>query len=166
MVFVSILIKIDSKGPIFFISTRIGINNNEFKMTKFRTMYENVELVETNELKNSNLKITKVGKFLRKYSIDEFPQFLSVINGTMSIVGPRPSLPSQFMLIKEREKLGISKLRPGITGNAQINGRDTICLEEKIVYEKEYVDKQSFFFDMIIIFKTIKVVFSKNGIIH
>ena len=81
MVFVSILIKIDSKGPIFFISTRIGINNNEFKMTKFRTMYENVELVETNELKNSNLKITKVGKFLRKYSIDEFPQFLSVING-------------------------------------------------------------------------------------
>ena len=166
LIIVSILIKIDTKGPIFFISTRVGINNNNFKMIKFRTMYENVELVETNKLKNPDLKITRTGKFLRKYSIDEFPQFLSVIIGKMSIVGPRPALISQFKLISDRKKLGINKLMPGITGQAQINGRDKITADEKTKYDKEYLDKKCFFFDMIIILKTIKIVFNRSGITH
>lgn len=165
-VLIGILIKIETKGPIFFISERIGVKNKRFKMIKFRTMYIDTEIVETDKLKNLDNKITKVGRYLRKYSIDEIPQFFSVIFGTMSIVGPRPALPSQNDLIKKREELGINVLKPGITGYAQINGRDLISIDKKLSYEREYLKKRSFIFDLEIIIKTVVVVLTRRGILH
>ncbi|WP_440915379.1 sugar transferase [Candidatus Pelagibacter sp.] len=166
MFIIFILIKLDSKGPVFFISERVGKNNQSFKMIKFRTMHFDTEIIESAKLKNHKEKITKIGKILRKFSIDEIPQFISVILGKMSIVGPRPALPSQKKLIEKRKRLGISKILPGITGIAQINGRDFISDEKKLYFELEYLKKKSFLLDMMIIFKTIKVVLSKTGVSH
>ena len=166
IIIISILIKLDSKGPIFFISNRIGKNSQNFKMIKFRTMFLNTEVVETSKLQNVNFKITKVGKTLRKYSIDEIPQFFNVIIGNMSIVGPRPALPQQIELIEKRKKIGIDKIKPGITGYAQVNGRDLISDTKKLDLEIEYLKKKNFYVDLMIIFKTLKVVFNKIGISH
>lgn len=166
VIFVSILIKLETKGPIFFVSERVGIDNKLFNMIKFRTMYLNTELVESNKIKNLNKKLTLVGRVLRRFSIDEIPQFLTVISGKMSIVGPRPALNSQIDLINMRTNLGIHKVKPGITGLAQINGRDMISLKKKIHYDYQYVKKKNILLDLIIIFKTIKVVFLKKGILH
>jgi O-antigen biosynthesis protein WbqP len=163
---ISALIKLDSRGPIFFISKRIGQYNQNFQMIKFRTMYINTELVESAKLKNPNSKVTKLGKILRKLSIDEIPQFFCVIKGQMAIVGPRPALPSQVSLINNRKKYGIDKIMPGITGHAQINGRDLISDKEKLNLEIEYMKKKSFSLDLMIILKTIKVVFKRMGISH
>ena len=135
-------------------------------MPKFRTMYLNTEIVESSELKNPDKKITKVGKILRKYSLDELPQFITVISGKMAIVGPRPAVPSQKILLEKRKNLGIDKLKPGITGYAQINGRDMISLDEKIALEYEYLKKKNIIFDIIIILKTFKAVFNKKGFLH
>lgn len=166
IIVISILIKLDSSGPIFFISKRVGQNNVKFKMIKFRTMYSNTELVETSKLKNPNLKITKVGKLLRNFSIDEIPQFLNVIIGNMSIIGPRPALPEQLNLIKSRKKYGIDKLKPGVTGYAQVNGRDLVSDKKKIDLEIEYMKKKGFYVDLLIFLKTFKVVLQKIGISH
>ena len=163
---VSLLIKLESKGSIFFISDRVGKNNQIFKMIKFRTMYFDTELVESNEIKDPNKKLTNVGKILRRYSIDEIPQFLSVISGKMSIVGPRPALKSQLDLINKRTNLGIEKLKPGITGLAQINGRDMISIEKKVYYDHVYTEKKNILLDLKIIFKTVKVVLFKKGVSH
>tara|TARA_B110000003_G_scaffold276125_1_gene321008 strand:+ start:5543 stop:6103 length:561 start_codon:yes stop_codon:yes gene_type:complete len=167
LIFVTlILIKLDSEGPFFFISERVGKDNQNFKMIKFRTMYKNTEIIETSKLQNPNLKITKIGKILRKYSIDEIPQFFNVIIGNMSIVGPRPALPEQLDLIKNRTKFGINQIKPGITGYAQINGRDLITDIKKLDLEIEYMQKKNFYVDLLIIFKTFKVVFSKINVSH
>ena len=166
MILISILIKLDSKGPIFFISKRIGQYNQNFKMIKFRTMYLDTEIIESTKLENPNSKITKLGKILRKLSIDEIPQFICVIKGQMAIVGPRPALPTQMSLIENRKKIGIDKIMPGITGYAQINGRDLISDKEKLNLEIEYMEKKSFSLDLMIIFKTIKVVFNRIGVSH
>ena len=166
IIIISILIKLDSEGPIFFISDRIGKNSQNFKMIKFRTMFLNTEVVETSKLQNANFKITKIGKTLRKYSIDEIPQFFNVIIGNMSIVGPRPALPQQIELIGKRKKIGIDKIKPGITGYAQVNGRDLISDTKKLDLEIEYLKKKNFYVDLMIIFKTLKVVFNKIGISH
>lgn len=166
MVIISILIKLDSKGPIFFISKRVGQDNQNFKMIKFRTMYLNTEIIETAKLENHKSKITKLGNTLRKLSIDEIPQFICVIKGQMAIVGPRPALPSQISLLESRKKLGIDKLLPGITGFAQISGRDLISDEEKLNFELNYLKTKSLLVDLKIIFKTIGVVFSRVGISH
>ncbi len=166
MIIISILIKLDSKGPIFFISKRVGQNNQNFKMIKFRTMYLNTEIIETAKLENHKSKITKLGNFLRKLSIDEIPQFICVIKGQMAIVGPRPALPSQISLLEGRKKFGIDKLLPGITGFAQVSGRDLISDEEKLNFELDYLKTKSFLLDLKIILKTIKVVFTKAGILH
>lgn len=163
---ISILIKIDSKGPIFFFSERVGQNNKIFKMIKFRSMFENTKIIETKKLKNPNLSITNFGKFLRKYSIDEVPQFFCVILGQMSIVGPRPALPTQVDLINKRKIHGIDKIKPGITGYAQINGRDLITDKEKIKFEIEYLKKKSLLFDLKILIMTIFIVFKRKGILH
>ncbi len=160
------LIKLDSKGPIFFASYRAGKNDKSFKMFKFRTMHINTEIIETDKLKNTEQKITKIGKYLRRYSIDEIPQFYSVLIGDMSIVGPRPALFTQKELLRKRNKLGINKLKPGITGYAQINGRDLLILEKKIDLEYEYLKKNNLMFDFLIMIKTIKVVFTKKGVTH
>ena len=161
-----ILIKLDSNGPIFFVSERVGINNTKFNMPKFRTMFNNTEIIETSKIVNSENKITRIGKWLRKYSIDELPQFFCVLIGKMSIVGPRPALSSQIDLLNKRNELGINKLKPGITGYAQINGRDLISDDEKIAFEYEYLKKRSFFLDLNIIIKTMKVVVKQKGILH
>ena len=166
IIVVSLLIKLESNGPIFFVSERVGINNKVFNMIKFRTMYSNTDLIESNKIKETDKKLTTIGKFLRRYSIDEIPQFLSVISGKMSIVGPRPALKSQVDLIYKRTNLGIDKVKPGITGLAQINGRDMISTSEKIYYDNEYVTKKNMMLDLIIIIKTVKVVFLKKGILH
>tara|TARA_B100001063_G_C16358276_1_gene354750 strand:- start:36 stop:518 length:483 start_codon:yes stop_codon:yes gene_type:complete len=160
------MIKLDSRGPIFFISERVGQNNKSFKMIKFRTMYLNTEIIETAKLENHKSKITKLGKVLRKLSIDEIPQFICVIQGQMAIVGPRPALPSQISLIESRQKYGIDKLLPGITGFAQISGRDLISDKEKLNFELNYLKQKSLLIDLKIIFKTVKVVFSRVGITH
>jgi len=166
LLIVSIAIKLDTKGPVFFVSSRIGLNNDEFKMLKFRTMLIGTELVATNKIKNANKKITTVGEILRRYSIDEIPQFLSVINGKMSIVGPRPALPSQKDLIISRTKLQINVIKPGITGLAQIKGRDKITASQKLSFDLEYLRNYSFFNDLKIIFKTAIVVLQKKNISH
>jgi len=163
---ISVLIKLDSRGPIFFISKRIGQYNQKFDMIKFRTMHINTELIESAKLKNPNSKVTKLGKVIRKLSIDEIPQFYCVIKGQMAIVGPRPALPTQLDLINNRKKYGIDKIMPGITGYAQINGRDLISDKKKLNLEVEYMKKKSFLIDLMIIFQTIKVVFKRMGISH
>ena len=166
ILFIIISIKIETKGPAIFSSKRIGVNGSFFVMPKFRTMLNSTEVVESNKLMNKDSKITKVGKFLRKYSLDELPQFLSVIQGKMTFVGPRPALSSQTELLEKRKKLGIHRLKPGITGYAQINGRDMISLEQKIALEYEYLKKKNLILDIKIILKTFKVVFNKKGILH
>ena len=166
MLIISIMIKLDSRGPIFFISERVGQNNKNFKMIKFRTMYLNTEIIETAKLEDHKSKITKLGKILRKLSIDEIPQFICVIQGQMAIVGPRPALPSQISLIESRQKYGVDKLLPGITGFAQTSGRDLISDKEKLNFELNYLKQKSLLVDLKIIFKTIKVVFSRVGIAH
>tara|TARA_B110000008_G_C16885544_1_gene530705 strand:- start:862 stop:1269 length:408 start_codon:yes stop_codon:yes gene_type:complete len=135
-------------------------------MIKFRTMYLNTEIIETAKLEDHKSKITKLGKILRKLSIDEIPQFICVIQGQMAIVGPRPALPSQISLIESRQKYGVDKLLPGITGFAQTSGRDLISDKEKLNFELNYLKQKSLLVDLKIIFKTIKVVFSRVGIAH
>ncbi len=166
IIIVAILIKLDSHGPVFFISERIGLDNKKFKMIKFRTMFLNTEIAETSKLKNPKLKITKIGKFLRKYSIDEIPQFFNLILGNMTIVGPRPALPQQLKLINNRKKFGINKIKPGVTGHAQVNGRDLISDSKKLNLEIEYMKNRSWYLDLKIILKTFKVVLSKIGVSH
>ena len=166
LIIVAIMIKFDSHGPVFFISERIGIGNKRFKMYKFRTMFTNTEIIETSKIKNPNSKITKIGKILRKYSIDEVPQFLNLILGNMTIVGPRPALPQQIKLINNRKKFGIHKIKPGVTGYAQVHGRDLITDSKKLKLEIEYIKNRSFYLDLKIILKTFIIVFSKKGVSH
>ena len=135
-------------------------------MPKLRTMFVNTPLIETNKLKNIKKKITKIGYTLRKFSLDELPQIYLVLTGKMSIVGPRPALISQKILNNKREKIGIHKLKPGITGLAQINGRDDILLNKKIYFDHQYLKNHSFFCDITIIIKTIYVVFKQKDISH
>lgn len=161
-----VLIKIYSSGPVFHFSKRVGLNSKVFLMPKLRTMKESTPQVETNKLTNSELYITNLGKFLRKYSIDELPQLFLVFIGTMTIVGPRPALFNQHELIQKRKNLGIDKIKPGITGLAQINGRDLMELDIKIFYDYKYLKKKNFFFDIKIILKTILIVIKKKGILH
>jgi len=163
---VSILIKFDSKGPILHFSKRIGLNNKIFEMPKFRTMLLSVPQIESNKLINPSLYITKIGNFLRSYSLDELPQLFLVLFGIMTLVGPRPALYNQLDLIKKRSELGIDKLRPGITGLAQVNGRDFLTLDRKIKFDLEYLHKKNFLLDLRIILKTFIIVFGKTGIRH
>lgn len=165
-IIVPLLIKLDSSGPVFFISDRIGKNNKKFKMIKFRSMLVDTEIVESSKLKNPKFKITRLGKILRYFSIDEIPQLFCVLKGSMSIVGPRPALASQFNLLRLRKKYGIDLLKPGITGYAQINGRDLLTDKKKIELEFEYLNKKNFITDLKIIYKTFFIVLKKKGISH
>ncbi len=155
IIIIGILIKIDSKGPIFFWSKRYGKNKIFFYMPKFRSMAYNTPLVDTKNLQNSEDFVTKLGKFLRTTSIDEIPQLYSVLKGDMSLVGPRPALFTQNDLIQMRDKFSINFLKPGITGLAQINGRDNITLNKKVKFDKEYLNNRNFCLDLKILFITI-----------
>ncbi|KAA1039427.1 sugar transferase [Macrococcus equipercicus] len=166
LVVTAIAIKADSKGPILFKQQRPGLDNKLFTIYKFRSMAVDTPNIETAKLGEGVSYITPVGKFIRKTSIDELPQLINVAKGEMSIVGPRPALYNQYELIEKRTALGIHKVKPGITGYAQVMGRDEISDDEKVRYDKYYVDHQSFMFDMWIIWETIKGVVTSKGVSH
>ena len=163
---IALLIKITSKGSILFWSKRIGINNKIFLMPKFRTMKQNTPDVATHLLKDPDQFLTSIGPFLRRTSLDEIPQLYSVLLGDMSLVGPRPALFNQEDLINMRTEKGIHKLKPGITGWAQVNGRDEITIPEKVSLEEEYLDKMSWKMDMYILWLTFVKVLKKDSITH
>lgn len=160
-------IKMDDPGPVFFKQKRVGLNKNHFEIMKFRTMkMETPKDMPTHLLKNPEQYITRVGGFLRKYSLDELPQILQIFTGKMSIVGPRPALWNQFDLIEERDKYGANDVRPGLTGWAQINGRDELPIDVKARLDGEYVEKMGFFFDIKCMLGTILPVFTGDGVVE
>ena len=161
---VALAVKFTSPGPMLFKQRRIGKNNVEFEIYKFRTMRIDTPNVPTHLLENPEQWITPVGKFLRKTSLDELPQLFNILKGEMSIVGPRPALYNQIDLKEMRTEAGVHKLVPGLTGWAQINGRDEIPLSLKVKLDKEYLMKKGFFFDIKIIFMTALSVIKSEGV--
>ena len=167
MLIVGILIKIDSPGPILFKQKRIGIYKSHFYMWKFRTMrIDTPHDAPTHELKDPQKWITGLGKFLRKSSLDELPQLFNIFKGDMSIIGPRPALWNQFDLIEERDRYGANDVRPGLTGWAQINGRDELEIPVKAKLDGEYVERLSFAFDCKCFLGTIKSVLKSDGVVE
>lgn len=160
-----ICIKLDSKGPVLFKQRRIGKGKKEFYILKFRTMrIDTPKDMPTHLLEDPEIYITKIGKFLRKTSLDELPQIINIIKGEMSIIGPRPALWNQYDLIKERDKYGANEVTPGLTGWAQINGRDELPIDVKAKLDGEYVEKLSPLFDLKVFFMTIKSVLKSEGV--
>lgn len=161
---VALAVKFTSPGPMLFKQRRIGKDNVEFEIYKFRTMRIDTPNVPTHLLENPEQWITPVGKFLRKTSLDELPQLFNILKGEMSIVGPRPALYNQLDLKEMRTEVEVHKLVPGLTGWAQINGRDEIPLSLKVNLDKEYLDRMSFLFDIKIIFMTVLSVLKRDGV--
>lgn len=158
---IAIIIKCTSKGPILFKQRRVGKNCKEFNILKFRTMkIDTPKNVPTHMLNNPDIYITKIGKFLRKTSLDEIPQAFNIFIGQMSIIGPRPALYNQYDLIKEREKYHANDVLPGLSGYAQLNGRDTITIPEKARLDGVYIQKFNLWFDIYLILKSIFIAFS------
>lgn len=166
IIVVSIAVKITSKGPIFYWSNRVGRNNSLFSMPKFRSMRIDTPTVATHLLTNPSSYLTPIGGFLRKTSLDELPQLWSILIGDMSLVGPRPALFNQYDLIALRTEQGIQLLAPGLTGWAQINGRDDLPIEQKVAYDIEYRDRQSLLFDIWILWLTVLKVIRRDGVSH
>ena len=166
IVVISLAILFTSKGPVIHWSKRIGKDNIIFMMPKFRTMKLDVPNVATHLLKDVDNYLTPIGRFMRKTSLDELPQIFSIIIGDMSFVGPRPALFNQNDLISLRQKKDIHTLKPGITGWAQINGRDNITIKQKVELDLEYKKKKSFFFDIYILWLTIIRVIKKEDVKH
>lgn len=165
MLIVIILIKLDDKGSVFFVQTRIGKDAKPFKIYKFRTMLTSAPSMPTSLLEDSDKYITKIGRILRKTSIDEFPQVFNVLKGDMSFVGPRPVIESESELIKKRIDAGVYVLLPGLTGLAQINGRDKVSIDKKVKYDKEYLDNVSPWLDIKIMFYTIFKLFQTEDVL-
>lgn len=166
-IIVSIAIKCDSKGPVFFKQKRVGKNKKLFKILKFRSMYTTTDPnAPTHMLGNANSHITKVGKFIRKTSIDELPQLFNIWVGHMSFVGPRPALWNQDDLIAERDKYHANDIKPGLTGLAQISGRDELEIPVKAKIDGDYVLKRGFFYDIGLIFRTALSVFKSDGVVE
>ncbi len=164
---VSLAVKLDSKGPVVFRQKRIGKDKTHFEMLKFRTMRTDTPKdMPTHLLKNPDAFITKVGSFLRKTSLDELLQLINIIKGEMSIVGPRPALWNQFDLIAERDKYGANAVRPGLTGWAQVNGRDELEIPEKARLDGEYVKNMSLLLDIRCILKTVLGVLKSDGVVE
>lgn len=161
---VSIVIAIDAGSPVIYKQYRVGKDNKLFYIYKFRTMKNNTRLAATKDLTEADSVITKSGRFLRKTSLDELPQLFNVLKGDMSFVGPRPLIPEEKEIRVIRKKYNIYSVRPGITGWAQVNGRDMLSDEEKALFDKEYIDKQSIAFDIKIMFKTVMVVLKRENI--
>lgn len=162
-----IAIKLDSPGPVFFTQKRVGIHKTHFPILKFRTMrIDTPRDVPTHMLENPQQWITRMGKFLRRTSLDELPQIFNIFVGQMSIVGPRPALWNQFDLIEERDKYGANDVPPGLTGWAQINGRDELEIPIKAGLDGEYAQKISFCFDMKCIFGSVTAVLNKKGVVE
>lgn len=162
-----IAIKLESRGPVFFRQKRVGLHNSHFNIIKFRTMrVDTPKDTPTHLLTDSNQYITKTGNFLRKTSLDELPQIFNIIKGEMSIIGPRPALWNQYDLIEAREKNGANSIKPGLTGWAQINGRDELPINIKAEYDGYYVQNMTFLMDLNCFIKTIFSVIKKDGILE
>jgi O-antigen biosynthesis protein WbqP len=166
MAILAVLIRLGSQGPALYWSDRIGRNNITFKMPKFRTMRQGTPAVATHLLRNPQNYVTPIGRVLRKLSLDELPQLISVLKGNMSFVGPRPALFNQKDLIELRVQKGIHQLVPGITGWAQINGRDELPIPVKVQFEEDYLRRRYFGFDLRILWLTLFQVFQSRGISH
>ena len=166
MVPIAIIIRLESKGPAIYWSQRVGRDNKLFAFPKFRTMYVGTPIVATHLLQDASSHVTVIGRFLRRTSLDELPQLWSILSGKMSFVGPRPALFNQDDLIALRTKADIHKLTPGLTGWAQINGRDDISIPEKVALDKIYHDQKSFLFDLKILYLTALYVLKKRAISH
>ena len=167
LLIIAVAIKIDDPGPVMFRQKRVGIHKTYFSIMKFRTMkMDTPKDTPTHLLENPEQYITKVGKFLRKSSLDELPQIFQIFTGKMSIIGPRPALWNQFDLIAERDKYGANDVRPGLTGWAQINGRDELPIDVKARFDGEYVEKLSFLFDCKCFFGTIGAVLKHDGVVE
>ena len=167
MLIVAIAIKCDSKGPVFFKQDRIGKNKKIFKILKFRSMHTDTDPnAPTHQLGNATSHITKVGAFIRKTSIDELPQLFNIFVGQMSFVGPRPALWNQDDLVAERDKYHANDVKPGLTGLAQVSGRDELEIPVKAKFDGEYVEKRGFFYDIGLIFKTVFSVFKHEGVVE
>ena len=163
----AIAIKVDDPGPVFFRQKRVGIHKSHFQILKFRTMkMETPKDTPTHLLENPQQYITRVGRVLRKLSLDELPQIFQIFTGEMSIIGPRPALWNQFDLIAERDKYGANDVRPGLTGWAQINGRDELPIDVKARLDGEYVENLSFLFDCKCFFGTIVSVLKSDGVVE
>lgn len=166
-IIIGIIIKLESKGPVFFRQERIGKNKTRFKIYKFRSMRNDTPKdMPTHLFNNAESYITKSGNFLRKTSLDELPQLINILKGEMSIVGPRPALWNQDDLIEERDKYGANDIVPGLTGLAQISGRDELEIKEKARLDGEYTKKISFMQDIKILCLTVIKVFKKEGIVE
>ena len=166
ILFVSLLVRLTSRGPVLYWSDRVGRNNVIFKMPKFRSMQTGTPAVATHLLSNADAYLTPIGSFLRKSSLDELPQLWSILVGDMSFVGPRPALFNQHDLIELRTKAGVHVLVPGLTGWAQINGRDELPIPEKVALDVEYLHRQSAIFDIKIIFLTAWKVLKRDNVVH
>ncbi len=166
LLIVAALVKLTSKGPALYWSDRVGRNNVIFKMPKFRSMLIDTPSVATHLLQDPKSVLTPIGGFLRKSSLDELPQLLSILRGDMSLVGPRPALFNQDDLIALRTKQGVHRLFPGLTGWAQINGRDELPIPQKVALDIEYLQRQSFWFDIKILWLTVLKVVKKEGVTH
>ena len=160
------LVFVTSKGPIIYWSYRVGKNNKIFMMPKFRSMLIDTPTLATHLLDNPDIYLSPIGGFLRRSSLDELPQLYSVLKGDMSFVGPRPALFNQDDLITLRAKEGVDKILPGITGWAQVNGRDELLITEKVLLDVEYLKRQSFWFDIKILWMTFLKVVNRNGVSH
>ena len=163
---VALLVKLTTKGPIIYWSDRAGRHNKIFKMPKFRTMKVDTPAVATHLLSDTKQFLTPVGSFLRRSSLDELPQLWSILKGDMSFVGPRPALFNQNDLIALRTEKGVVKLMPGLTGWAQVNGRDELPIPEKVDLDVEDMERQSFWFDMKILWMTAQKVVRRDGVSH
>lgn len=163
-ILISLVIAVDAGRPVIYKQYRVGKDNKLFYIYKFRTMKNNTRLAATKDLTEADSVITKSGRILRKTSLDELPQLFNVLKGDMSFVGPRPLIPEEKEIRVLRKKYGIYSVRPGITGWAQVNGRDMLSDKEKALFDKEYIDKQSIAFDIKIMFKTVMVVLKRENI--
>lgn len=166
MLLIAIVIRLTSKGPSIYWSDRIGKDNEIFKMPKFRSMLIGTPAIATHLLNNPDTYLSPIGSFLRRYSLDELPQLLSVLKGDISFVGPRPALYNQDYLIALRTEKGVNKSLPGITGWAQVNGRDELLVPDKVALDVEYINRQSFWFDMQILWMTFLKVVKRDGVSH
>ena len=165
-ILITLFIFIEDGYPVFFTQKRVGINHTFFNIYKFRSMKKNTPNVATHLLENPEQYVLKIGRILRKLSLDELPNLINIIKGEMVLVGPRPALYNQDDLMQLRTKAGVDKLKPGITGWAQINGRDEISLDEKVRFEKEYLERKSLWFDLKILVLTFSSVLKRDGVKH
>lgn len=166
IIMVALVVRLSSPGPVFYWSSRVGRYNRFFRMPKFRSMRIDTPAVATHLLENPEQWLTPIGSFLRKSSLDELPQLWSILRGDMSFVGPRPALFNQHDLIMLRTEAGVHELPPGLTGWAQINGRDELPIPEKVRLDVEYLRRQSLLFDVKILWMTVLKVLKRDGVSH